>query len=112
MTVVTRESEWTDRDRDEMIALRRYEAGVGPCGFHHSQTNDPEFWYVPEEEFCQACADLTMFERIKHAEHEKQLKALGENPPPDRQRPSDGRRTLVRLMTPAEIEAEKARQAT
>lgn len=101
---------WTDTDRDEMIALRRYEAGVGPCGFHHSLTNDPDFHAKVEDEFCQFCADLAVIARVQAAADQEAEKRLGEEPDPKAKRPDDGRRQFIRLMTPAEIEQKKARQ--
>lgn len=111
-TVVTRESEWTDRDRDEMVALCRYEAGLCECGFHRSQTTDPDFWWEFEDYTCPVCASGEVRGRVQAAEDQDEAKRLGENPAPTLPRESDGRRTGVRPATPAEIETAKARRAS
>lgn len=96
---MTREPEWDDRERDKMAALDLYEAGVGPCGYHHSVSNDPNLLVTFETEVCLICRDLERWQRKVEDEDEKAEKALGPNILPMTIRPSDGRSMHIREVS-------------
>lgn len=87
-----------------MLGLAVYEAGVGPCGYHHSLTNDMGNFFSIENETCKVCAAAARFARIQSARDERAVK--GEQPP-EAIRPSDGRRTFVRQLSPLEVAARR-----
>lgn len=107
--VVTREAEWDDESRDDMLALAHYESGVCECGFHSSLTSDPTNFFTIEEKRCLVCKGAAMHDRIRQAADDEELARMGDSPPPERVRPEDGRRTFLRPMRPEEIEAARAR---
>lgn len=57
---------------------------------------------------CPVCRGSARAERMQAANDDRVLKAMGENAPPKAVRPSDGRRTFVKLLSPLEVEAAKA----
>lgn len=59
--VTTRDAEWTDRDREEMLALAEYRAGICPngCGHPLAETtthDDTGPAYSVHRKTCRACA--------------------------------------------------------
>ena len=102
--MVKREPAWTDDDRTQMLALARYEAHVcSGCGFHKSLANDPANHFMPEDEFCLLCQQLAPWQRVRDADDDAAEKALGENPSPSAKRPTDGRTTFLRMLSPDEV---------
>lgn len=108
-TVVTREPEWDDTSRDELLALARYELEVHSCGYHSSLTHDPANVFMPTEDTCPVCKGRDAFARIQHDADQKAEKAAGDDP--RKSRPGDGRTTYMRLLPPDEAEAVKQRRA-
>jgi Zn-finger nucleic acid-binding protein len=55
-TIVTRDPEWTDRDREHIAALQAVKADECPkCGGKLAQTTDPDVaWHVEYDE-CNRC---------------------------------------------------------
>jgi hypothetical protein len=103
-TVVTREPEWTDLERDKMLALAEYESRICGCGLHESIADqDPDL----ELEFrvCPICAGLEQAGRQLHADDEKAIEALGKNPPPSAELPADGRHMNLRPKRPTDSDA-------
>lgn len=81
-----------------MLALSEYEAGIHEtCGLHDSiAKTDPHV--ALEDDVCPLCADIEAKLRVRaHEEHE----AEGEDPAA--RRPSDGRRSTLRLLSPVEV---------
>lgn len=96
--MVTRETEWDDRQRSRMQALAIYESGVHSCGWHTSLATDPavDFQIVNEDD-CQVCAARAKYERILSHADERVRKQIGDHPAaPD---PADGRRWGFRLKS-------------
>ena len=95
-----------------MLALGAYESGVCDCGVHESLTEDKSNVFTFEDRHCPVCRGVARYQRVQTDMDEKATKALGENPPPHSPRPSDGRRTFVRQMSPTEVEARRARRSS
>lgn len=97
-TVVTRESEWDDRQRDKMLGLSLYRAGLcHGCGYpkilHH-----PRYHFDIELERCPIKAALDRFDRIQGEADEKVREAQKNNPAAPQAK--DGRQVSVRLKPP------------
>lgn len=90
-----------------MLGLALYEAGVCNCGIHSSLTADKSNVFTFDERTCPVCIGAAKWARVRAAEDERALKALGENPPPVMQRPGDGRTTYTRQMSPLEVAARR-----
>jgi len=100
--VVTREPEWDDLERDKMLALDEYELGICECGFHRSVADeDPDLEITVRH--CPVCAGLAQRHRQIQAEDEKAVKALGESPAPEAERPDDGRLLGLRPKLPPDL---------
>lgn len=55
-TIVTREPEWTDRDREHITALQAVRATECPkCGGKLEQTQDPNVAWKVEHDECNRC---------------------------------------------------------
>lgn len=91
-----------------MLKLARYEAGVCACGYHESIATDPTYHYTFETKVCPVCKGAAQFGRIQHDADEQFRKARGEKAPPGSPDPADGRRTMTRVMTPAEVAERRA----
>jgi len=68
-SVTTRESEWTDQDRTEVLALAEYEASLCPCGCGHLYEDSTSNWdagpeFVVTRKTCRARAALNVEQRI------------------------------------------------
>lgn len=112
--VVTREPEWDDDERNRLLALGEYEAGVGPCGYHHSLTVDPANFFAPHVEECPVCAAGARYMRVL-AERDESARAdlrsrFRGKPPADAPDPADGRRVFMRRLSPGEVAAQRARE--
>lgn len=107
---VTREPEWDDQQRRRMQALMLYRDGIcSECGVHHSQAEDPDFYWTWETRKCSVCASTAAFLRGLADRDEEDLAKLGENPAAPVERPDDGRRVILRELSPFEAAAEKRR---
>ena len=107
-TVVTREPEWDDAERDQMLALVEYEAGVCDCGFHESVI-DPDTLHVTfDDRVCPVCAGATQYRRHLDDRDDEFLKGLGKDAPARTPRPSDGRRTFIKPVPPREKPTKKS----
>jgi hypothetical protein len=107
---VTREPEWDDAQRDAMLGLAIYEGGVcSGCGFHRSIADDKDNLIAIEEHVCSVCRSGTQYGRIQGSRDTEHENRLGESPPPAAPRPSDGRSTYFRLLSPAEAELRRRR---
>jgi hypothetical protein len=67
--VATRESAWTDQDRDELLAYIEYEQSQCPCGCGHLYEDSTSNWETgPEFEVtrktCRARAAINLEQRI------------------------------------------------
>lgn len=87
-----------------MVELRAYEESLCSCGFPKSWTRDESNHFTFEDDHCRVCAGADQYARIQHAADEEHKKKLGEDPPADREDPSDGRKSHIRLMSQAEVE--------
>lgn len=105
------EPEWNDHERDRMLALAVYEAGVCECGFHEDITSDPSNLLTIDSRVCPVCKSVAVHQRKQQAADEKAEKALGQDPPPGAPRPDDGRHEFVRPLTPEEAERAQAHRA-
>lgn len=99
---MTRDIEWDDDAREDMLALAQYEAGICGCGFHKSLTHDKANHFTWAEDTCPVCAGASRYMRRQAAEDEKAIEALGGDPSPLAPRPDDGRYTYTKLLTDAE----------
>lgn len=91
-----------------MLALARYELKVCDCGFHESLARDPSNHFTPEVEQCPVCKGVAQFMRVLNAGDERSRKAFGDKRPPATPDPADGRRVLMRMMSPDEVAARRA----
>jgi hypothetical protein len=98
-TVVERESRIDDADRADLLGLARYELEVCSCGYHPSIADDPENIFQPASKKCPVCGGLDVWHRILHEQDEQ---ATPKDAPPKQPRPSDGRKTYMRRLTPDE----------
>lgn len=88
-----------------MLGLVAYRAGLCACGWHESLATDKSNHFTFEDKFCPVCAGVAQYDRITRDRDETMVKRLGEKPPPSAKRPSDGRRTFTRMMSPDEVAA-------
>lgn len=97
--------------REEMLGLTLYRRGVCECGFHESLTADKRNHFGFEDKVCPVCQGVARAARMQTATDEKIVEAMGKDPAPRMVRPTDGRRTFVKMLSPAEVEAAKAERA-
>lgn len=107
-TVVVREPEWDDLERDKLLALAEYEAGVCECGYHESLTGDRDNFFTFETKTCPVCKGSEQHRRMQE---EADKRATVEGMPPSAPRPGDGRRTFVRRLSPTEVEERRSRRS-
>jgi hypothetical protein len=106
-TVVTREPEWDDDSRAEMLALAEYEAGMcSGCGLHRSLCSDPSNHFTFEFDVCTVAAGWAQWGRKVADEDDKAMPGKGE--PPETPHPDDGRTERVRMLTPDEVAKARA----
>lgn len=103
-TVVERESRIDDADRVELLALMQHDAEVGPCGYHPVIATDPENVFTPETQKCPVCAAMAVWERVLNEQD-----TVPHDAPAKQPRPSDGRHSFMRWMTPEQAEAAQAK---
>lgn len=89
-----------------MEALDLFEAGICGCGFHKTIAHDPKNWFQLEDQFCPLCADIALQDRIRTDAERGVVERLADTP--SAARPSDGRTSIVRQMTPVEADAKRA----
>lgn len=95
-TIVTREVEWDDVERAKMQGLALYESQICACGMHESVAKtDPDLDI--ELPVCPVCAGLAQQMRVLASQDERQVKALGEKPAPETERPTDGRSVRLKF---------------
>lgn len=102
-TVVVREPEWTQGDRDALDGLSAYRADLCPgCRLHKTLVADQ--YITIEDDYCDYCR--------AHAQHEREQRvadqAATKGQPEAAPHPADGRRTFPRMLTQAEIDALEA----
>lgn len=102
-TTVAREPEWDDYEREKMLALGLFEAGICECGFHESLAHDPNQWFDLKDKVCPLCADLAVRDRVRGKRDQAEADALKDKP--SSPRASDGRRSFVQPMAAEEHEA-------
>jgi hypothetical protein len=102
-TVVTREPEWDDAERNRLLALAQYEAECHDCGFHWSVLDDPGNVFMPEFKTCPVCRGATRFSRIQDNADKAMREQNKDNPiAPD---PADGRNLFMRQLSADEAAA-------
>lgn len=106
-TIITREAEWDDGQRDRLLALMEHNRNVCACGFHTSLTRDPSNQFEFEVKRCSVCAGMAQMERQQAEQDKTELERRGDNVPPRVPRPSDGRTTLMKLV-PQQAPGEQA----
>lgn len=85
-----------------MLALAEYEASLCACGLPESVADeDPDLDMV--ERICPVCAGMAKNYRIIHAADSEAVKGLGQKPPPEADRPEDGRRFSFRPKPPPDL---------
>lgn len=111
---VTREPEWDDAERNQMLALDAYERGVCACGFHESLIDPTTLHVTFEDRVCPVCAGAAQYGRVLSARDEEFSKALGKDASPREKRPADGRRTFIvptdPIRSPSPLAGTKARR--
>ncbi|WP_394289509.1 hypothetical protein [Microbacterium sp.] len=96
--VTEAESPWNDHQRELMLQLVDYEAGICACGFHQSIADDEANLFRIEKRKCPVCAEHDRWDRIQAEADESERAKFGKEPPADRQDPADGRHVGVRLV--------------
>lgn len=100
--VVTREPEWSDGDRNRLLELAHYETGICRCGYHESLTGDDSLTFMPSDRHCPVCAGQAQWNRKQEADDERAAKTA-EKATPFAPRPTDGRFTYMRMLSPTEV---------
>ena len=89
-TIVTRDVEWDDQQRANMLALAEYEADLCACGLpKHVADTDPHLEL--KYRVCPVCAGLAKAARMQQKLDEEEVRTLGKEPAPEADRPTDGR---------------------
>jgi hypothetical protein len=101
---VERESRIDDVDRNDLLALAKYEAEICQCGFHPSIANDETNVFQPGTRTCPVCQGAAVWQRVLADGDEKAAKS-NKDAPPTTPQPADGRHMFMRLMTPQEVAA-------
>lgn len=103
---MTREPEFDDLERDKLLALGQYEAGLCDCGIHKSISHDKTHVFTLEAEWCPLCQALAVQKRELDNLDSDAFERAGN----DRVKrlPSDGRRTYLRELTTTEIEERRS----
>lgn len=100
-TVVERESRIDDTDAADLMALARFEREVCSCGYHPSIAEDEANTFTPESRVCPVCAGETAWKRVLGKQDEA-WEHDHKDADPKAPRPSDGRRTWMRMVPPTE----------
>lgn len=98
--MVERESRVDDADRIELLAMARHDAEVCHCGYHPSLTDDEANVFTPESRFCQVCGGQAVWGRVQA----EQDKSVPHDAPAKTPRPSDGRHSYMRMLTPEQAQ--------
>lgn len=106
-TVVDRESRIDDADRLELLGLARFEAEVCDCGYHPSIARDESIVWTPESQTCPVCAGQAVWGRVEG----ERDKSVPHDAPAKTPRPSDGRKSFMRMATPEQVQMAKAGRA-
>lgn len=106
-TVVVRDPEFDDLDREELLAYLEYQRGVCECGFHESLTADKGNVFTFDARTCPVCKGSAQYGRRLAAE-DREVEERLKDQPPATPRPSDGRRLGIRLMSPMEVAARRS----
>ena len=93
---VTREPEWDDVSREEMLGLAEFEAGICDCGFHKSLTRDKRNVFSFEVDTCPVCAGRARYDRLQRKD-DAEVQSRMENAPPTAPRPGDGRHVHMQV---------------
>lgn len=106
-TVVTREPEWDDEQREAFEDLRAYESEVhvNGCGLHDSIARENPDAKIAEDT-CPKCAEVEVAMRVLGAQDAAEEAKFRDVP--GKRRKSDGRRRWLQLKTPQEIADEAA----
>jgi hypothetical protein len=104
-TVVEREARIDDGDRLDIMSLLRHDAEVCTCGYHPSIANDESNTFTPETSVCQVCGGMDLWNRVL-ADGDKDL----HDQPAQKPRPSDGRHSYMRMLTPEQADAARAKR--
>ena len=104
--MVTREPEFDDGDRERLLALRAYQAGVCECGVHESLTADKANVFTLEKRTCPVCRSSAQYGRVL-AEEDKRAEERLKDAAPVTPRPSDGRRVFLRQLSALEVAARR-----
>lgn len=108
--MVTREAEWDRNERNRMLALEVYEMQVcADCGYHESVLADRTNVIMPELRYCPVCAGGDTYARVLH-EQDEEWASQHKDAAPKVRRPADGRRMVMRHLSPAEADAERQRR--
>lgn len=106
--VTTTDPEWDDRERDKMIGLEMYEAGIcDGCGVHKSRQKAGEHFYDIGTHQCPTCAALSQRGRIYAVldhEQEARLEGLSEKQKAEEPLAKDGRSFVLREISREEHE--------
>lgn len=92
---MTREPEWDDQQRANMLALADYEADLCDCGFPTAVADtDPDLQVKYRD--CPVCKGLAIVGRIQADEDKKLVTRVYGNrgPQPGDELPADGRRMI------------------
>jgi hypothetical protein len=103
-TIVERESRIDDADRTELMALAQHDAAIGPCGYHPIIAKDEANTFTPETDICPVCAAIDKWNRML----DEQDKKISPDAPATEPRPSDGRHSYMRMLSPEQAAAARA----
>lgn len=93
------EVEWDDQERAKRLAWDVYQSEICACGLHISVADtDPDAG--TKARICPVCAGIAVAHRRQSAADDQAVKALGQNPPPEAPRPTDGRYISVEMRQP------------
>lgn len=108
---MTREPEWDDEQRDRMLALADYEAGIcSGCGWHHDLIHEPGAGFKIDLDTCPVCAQVAQYGRWQEELDKENDRRIGETDARE-PRPTDGRKVRLQHLTPQQAELERARRA-
>lgn len=98
---MTREPEWDDTSRAEMLALAEFESGICECGFHSSLTHNTANVFNFEVDHCPVCAGRAQYDRLQVKDDREEIEKLGEHALPTVPRPTDGRHVSMVMQPPS-----------
>lgn len=96
--------------------MLEYDKGIHACGFHRSLVFDPENAFTFEFETCPVCAAADQYTRKVAARDKAEEDKFGKEAEVSGPLSSDGRATMIRMMSPEEhaeaLAKREARSAT